>query len=220
MISKKYYFDLQIHTTRYSPCSKLPPEKLIDQAYRRKLHGFVITEHDHCWSEEEIAALKAESKHGKDMVVLAGCEVRTSFDNRFTGDLLLFGVPGPPESPCTIGQACRYAREHGGLAIAPHPYAKGQGIGDEVYRANIAALEVRNNRYPHDFPMEGRSQKAWEGLDLAGVASSDAHSLDEVGMACTVFPGPVRNMEDLLHMIRKRSCKPRFRPAPFRWWPF
>jgi predicted metal-dependent phosphoesterase TrpH len=212
--AKTFYVDLQVHTTRYSPCSTISPEQLIAAARSRRLDGIAITEHDRCWSPEEIEALKSAAG-APPFTVLAGCEIRTRRNDLPTGDLLAFGLSRPPRPPCSIDALCREVHARGGIVIAPHPFAGPLGIGDEVYSTKIDGLEVYNARH------HGRSQvwlalQAMRQLGLAGVGASDAHRLEDVGRCCTEFDEPIATERDLIEAVLGRRCRPRATAPPGR----
>lgn len=213
---RKYYFDLQVHTARHSPCSSLPPEKLVATAIARGLDGVLLTDHGYCWPQDEIDELLAQSGR-PEFVVLSGCEVRTRLGEQAAGDLLLVGVAAAPAEPCALDIICRQVHREGGLVIAPHPYAATQGIRDEVYTTDIDAIEVYNYRYRGIQPVE-KSEGAWRRSELAGVAGSDAHSLAELGRCCTEFDVPIGSLADLIEAILERRCRPRPKAPPSRLW--
>jgi predicted metal-dependent phosphoesterase TrpH len=201
----RFYYDLQVHTRRYSRCSSIDPEALIEIARRRGLDGLVLTEHEHRWSTEALEALRRRAG-APDFGLFAGCEVRTYHQDRCTGDLLVFGME-PPQPPCTIDEVCRQARRVGALVIAPHPLVPGQGIGEELHLAAIDALEVFNHRYRKVCERRQLLQ-TWRATGLPGVAGSDAHAPDEIGRHCTVFARRLRDLQELNAAIRAGQCRP------------
>jgi predicted metal-dependent phosphoesterase TrpH len=211
---QKYYFDLHIHTSRYSPCASLPPEKLIAAARARGLDGIALTDHAHLWSAEELADLKREAGC-PDYPVLSGCEFSTSSEGGLTGDLLVFGATALPSEPCSINQLCLEVHRQRGIVIAPHPYAEVNGIGQEAHSALIDAIEIANFRYrdPNDQQME----RDFQPLGLPWIASSDAHELSEIGRYCTEFSEPIASEQDLMKAILANRCTPRKKPPPAKW---
>jgi len=63
--------DIHVHTRRFSPCSTVDPEQLIDQAVRAGLDGVVVTEHGCQWDQAELDALAASSDIDPDHLALA-----------------------------------------------------------------------------------------------------------------------------------------------------
>ncbi|MCX8038854.1 MAG: PHP domain-containing protein [Candidatus Sumerlaeia bacterium] len=213
---RKFYFDLQVHTRRFSPCSCIPPEEVVAAARVQGLDGVALTEHFGGWTAEDLKALK-ETAGGGDFVILSGYEIRTHTEDRATGDLLVFGVAERPSEPCSIDALCREVHKQGGVVIAPHPFAGLQGIGDEVYSARIDGLEVYNARYGSRSQFR-RALEAWHQLGIAGVACSDAHAPEEIGRFCTEFDDCIASERDLVEAIKAQRCRPRPRPAPHPFW--
>lgn len=212
MSSKKFYLDLHIHTARYSPCSTIAPEQLIAKAKARRLDGLALTEHERRWTREEVEALKAQSGDG-DFIILVGTEVRTVSEERFTGDLLVFGPVSLSSQPSSIDEVCRQAHRQGGIVIAPHPFAGCQGIGEALPDSAVDGLEVYNYRYR---PPGGDQLAEWicRQAGLAALASSDAHALADVGRYCTEFDDPVRSEAELIEAVLARRCRPRHAYPP------
>jgi len=208
----KYYLDLQIHTSRHSPCSTIAAEEVIAAARARRLDGIALTEHSYCWSADAIERLKAAAP-GAPLTVLAGFEIRARSADRPAGDLLVFGVAEVPPGDCSIDELCREVHGQGGIVIAPHPFAQWQGIGEEVYSSHIDGLEVCNYRY-RDAAARQRAEQAWRQLGLVGIATSDAHDTADIGQFCTEFDVPIRNDRDLIEAIRQRRCRPYARIPP------
>jgi len=213
---RKYYLDLQVHTGRYSPCSRIPPERMIAVAHSRGLDGIAVTEHFGGWVPEELAELKHASGY-HDFPLLAGYEIRTQSGERPTGDLIVFGVAQRPAEPCSIDQLCREVHRQGGIVVAPHPFAGVQGIGDEVYSSWVDAIEVYNLRYG-DPDQSRRAEEACRQMNLAGLGASDAHALEEIGGCCTEFDDPIANERELMAAIVSRRCRPRPKPPPRHLW--
>jgi predicted metal-dependent phosphoesterase TrpH len=58
-------FDIHVHTRKYSGCSFIDPEDLIQQAVEAKLDGLAITEHGMRWPDDEFASLRSLAEpHG------------------------------------------------------------------------------------------------------------------------------------------------------------
>jgi len=209
---RKYYYDLHIHTRRYSPCSIIEPAEVIAAARARGLDGIALTEHGVRWPAPEIEELKAECGRAS-FPLLVGCEISTRSGDGGTGDLLVFGLSEVPDGPCSIDEVCRRAHGQGGVVVAPHPFAEIQGIRDEVYSSRIDGIEVYNHRYRGSRQIR-LAEKAWRQLDLVGVAGSDAHEISEIGRCCTEFDDPLRTERDLIEAILARRCRPRPKSPP------
>lgn len=205
--SRECYYDLHIHTRLHSQCSELSPEEAVSEAQRRGLDGIAFAEHSYTWTSQEIEELK-DRMGCPSFPILAGREVSTRSDGRETGDLLVFGATEIPEgAACTIDEVCRIVRQQSGIVIAAHPYAELLGIGDEVRSARIDAIEVANHRH-RNMANTRRLQGVCRELNVPAVASSDAHSRDEIGRYCVRFGEVVRTEADLVRVIRGGGCEP------------
>ena len=209
---KEYFYDLHIHTNRHSSCSQIRPEEAIAAARGRALDGIALTEHSYIWSPEEVIQLKALAGC-ESFPVLAGCEISTESDGRQTGDLLVFGLSKIPQGPCSIDEICRIAHQQDGIVIAAHPYAEVGGIGDEIRSAMIDGIEVANYRYRNTEDTR-RLESICSEMDLAAIASSDAHAVDEIGQFCVGFGEMVHTEQELVNAIRKGLCRPYPRVPP------
>ena len=208
----KYFYDLHIHTSRHSACSEIAPEMAVAAARQRGLHGIALTEHSYVWSPKEVEELKASAGCGS-FPVLAGCEISTEWDGRRTGDLLVFGATEMPEGSCAIDEVCRIVHRQGGIVIAAHPRAKIGGMIDEIHSAMIDGVEVANYRYRN--PDDTRRLEAMcSEMDLAAIASSDAHSVEEIGQFCVLFEEMIYTERDLVKVIREGICRPYPKPPP------
>ena len=138
--------------------------------------------------------------------VIVGEEIRSA-DGDLLGLFLREAVP-PGLSAAETAVAIR---EQGGLVGLPHPFDSFRSSGGsqagaaeqklEALATIVDYVETHNARAYRDAnPMAGAFA---DRHGLPGVASSDAHSLTEVGIATTVLPGPFKTaaeMRDLLPM--------------------
>jgi predicted metal-dependent phosphoesterase TrpH len=200
--------DLHLHTTRHSPDSVMDPFAMLRRARDVGLNGVVITEHDWLWTETELQELRAAAP---DLVVLAGIEVSAR-----EGHFLVYGVTNPFAVPRGIGVAelCREVHRQGGAVVAAHPFRWGQRFDDILtrHRPELDGLELMTK----NMDAEGRRRAAeiHRRRSLAGMGSSDAHSLDELGCCYTEFADPVRSALDLVAAIRARRVTARENYCP------
>ncbi len=200
--------DLHAHTNRYSRCSQIPPERLIDQAVRAGLDGLVITEHHVQWGLDELEELRQASRH-PGFLLLAGFEYTSR-----QGDLLIYGVEAQEVSrfePCwPPEQAVELATQLGGVCIAAHPTRAGLGFDMSIAQLTLVALEVCSvNLQVHERRM---AVKLAEAIGARQVACSDAHIVQDVGRFATEFDMVIRDTQDL----RTALTHGRFRVAEHR----
>lgn len=202
-----YYFDIHIHTSRYSPCSHLEPAAMVEKAKKLGLHGIAITEHDTIWEAAEVKELKRKSK-AKDLVILRGQEIRGyNEDGTFQSDFLIFGSDQifPPELSSL--EVIQYARQQpNSIIIAAHPYRMGFGCGDDVYNFDIDGLETLHPSYLSlDIK---KAEAASRKMGVASLGSSDSHRADTIGCIVTVFENQIYTEEDLIKEIKAKRCWP------------
>ncbi|HEO70753.1 MAG TPA: hypothetical protein ENN80_05770 [Candidatus Hydrogenedentes bacterium] len=198
--------DLHVHTRRYSPCSRLDPERLVRQGVKAGLDGIVITEHHHQWLDEELAEL-VEAADAPGFLLLSGFEYMSRH-----GDLLVYGLepnrvadllPGMPPRDAVL-----MVRLWGGVCIAAHPTRAGMGFDEEILTLPVDAIEVcSTNLQPHE---QRLARKLAQQAGKPAIAASDAHHLPDVGAYAAEFDDPIRSMRDLKRAIRRG----RFRTVP------
>ena len=149
-------FDLHMHTTRYSPDSRMEPLDLVRRARQVGLDGVVITEHDWLWTETELEELRAAEP---GLVVLAGMEVSCR-----EGHFLAYGVRDPSALPHGIGVAalCREA----GLRVITRGLARGTPAARLAVR--LRDLEAALESF-QDKRVDGPGHLLRGAVDLVGT---------------------------------------------------
>ena len=186
------FVDLHCHTDR-SFDSLSDPLRVIRKAAALGLTHLAITDHDRI-----DGALFARDHAPEGRTVIVGEEIRSA-----DGDILATWIEEaiPPGLPAAETIARIHAQ--GGLAGVPHPFDRfrGSAAKDGVERLERLApmvdyIETFNARVPFGDANTRAAQFAREH-GLPGVASSDAHTLLEVGVAYTVLPGPIGSAAEL-----------------------
>ncbi|MCC6382553.1 MAG: PHP domain-containing protein [Dehalococcoidia bacterium] len=202
--------DLHCHTGWGSGDSHTDPNVLVAQAKAFGLDGICITEHNQLWDQRKVEQLS--DKHG--FLVIGGIEVDTD-----VGHVLVYGLRAPRRfiRLPTIEELRRMVDEVGGAMVVAHPFRKRQkpptaefcsGVGLEfVERALelpffdlVDGVEVQNG-------IAGPLERAFAGV-VAGerclptTGGSDTHRHPEVGTTFTVFPGGIRNEQDLIDALK------------------
>ncbi len=190
--SGRCFADLHCHTNR-SFDSLSDPLAAMQRALERGITHLAITDHEHV-----DGALFARDRAPEGLTVIVGEEVRSA-----DGDLIaLFieervppGLPGP--------ETIERIHAQGGLAGVPHPFDRFRGSAAKEGTARLERLaplvdyiEAFNARVPFG-DANVRAAEFAHAHGVPGVASSDAHTLLEVGVAYTILPGPITCAEDL-----------------------
>lgn len=197
--------DIHTHTSRYSGCSILSPERLIHRASQIGLEGLVITEHNHFWSSEEVQELRGRTQ-SKKLLILRGQEVDTTL-----GHMLVYGYLKPVRWGIHLAELGRLVHDAGGAVVYAHPYRWG-GIPGKVFEEHSAApdlfdaLEAYNGNCRADEMAKAVTLAGRLGIPIVG--GSDAHSDNMVGLFCTDFPGGIENESDLVNALRKGAFTP------------
>lgn len=208
--------DMHIHTTHGATDSNLKPAELARVARRVGLDGVVVTEHDRVWETQ--LAERFREEHG--LFLGSGMEVSTEL-----GHILVLGLDRYVTGIHHSEELRRVVKEAGGYMIVAHPfrhyfyrvYWVRQGwepfnlTPEEAAKLPVFqlvdAVEVLNggnNAQENNFALQVANI-----LGKPGVAGSDAHSDQGVGLYTTVFERTLETDEDLLRELKAG----RFYPA-------
>ncbi len=182
----------------YSSDSHLTIPDIARIAQSRGIDAVIITDHD---SMEAIRDVKAQNTF-YGVKVFVGCEVSSS-----AGHILAYGISEPPPPKMAPDYTLEFIHEHGGIAVAAHPYRKiGLGVGDLVFDLHFDAIEVMSSSVnKHASKSAIQSAKL---LNLPMLAGSDAHRLRLVGSYYTEFDDPIENIDDLIESIKANKVRP------------
>ena len=180
------FADLHTHSSA-SFDSLSDPRHMIDKAVRLGLTHLAITDH-----ERVDGAQRARDLAPSELQVIVGEEIR-SRDGDIIGLFLERAVP-PGLSATDTAAAIR---EQGGLVGLPHPFdgfrnSGGSQAGEAEQKLDELAtivdyVEIHNARAYRDANPQAAAYA--ERHHLPGTASSDAHSIIELGIASTMLPG-------------------------------
>jgi hypothetical protein len=205
-------FDIHVHTRKYSGCSFIDPEDLIQQAVEAKLGGLAITEHGMRWPDDEFALLRSLAEpHG--IVLINGSEVYTENEEKKSeGEYLVFGLRSSLTGRYSASLLANRVHEEGGIIIAAHPYKLSRGgkshyygAGDLVYKLRLDAIELCHPDHG-DMAMD-KVRKAMETLNIPGTGGSDAHKIFNIGACVTVFENNIFDERDFIREIRSGNIR-------------
>lgn len=183
---QRAFLDLHCHSSA-SFDSLSRPADLVRVAATRGLTHLAITDHDRI-----DGALRARDAAPPGLTVIVGEEILTR-----EGDCLGLFLERPVPAGRPLLETLEAIHAQGGLAGLPHPFdglrrsslageseAFLEGIVsrlDFIEGFNARVLRPAANERAADFARRHR---------IPAVASSDAHSLPEVAIACTIVRGP------------------------------
>ncbi len=197
------FFDLHVHTEKYSTCSSLRPHDAVMAAIGLKLDGIMIVEHDIIWDEYEIEELKEDTK-SHDLVILRGQEI-TAYDNGIIqGHILTVGFYGILREPLSAQEIIEIVHQEGGAAIAAHPFRSSCGLGNMVFDLDLDAIETLNART--SAPENKKAEEVQKEINLPSIGGSDAHTCGEVGKNLTFFEDIIVTEEDAVKRILEKEC--------------
>jgi len=200
-------FDIHIHTRRYSGCSFIDYEDMVEQAAAARLDGIAVTEHGMRWPDEEFDRLRKMAAC-RGIVLINGQEINTfNFANRSEGEFLVFGLKRSLTQTYSAVELVQTVHEEGGILIAAHPYKLSRGgkshyygAGDLVYKLKLDGIELCHPDHS-DVAMK-KVRKAMDELKIPGTGGSDAHKILNIGSYVTVFENRIFNEEDFIREIR------------------
>ena len=179
--------DLHMHTTHSDGWPS--PRELVDYARATKLDVIAVTDHDTI--EGALRASEYAAKRPRLEVVIG--EEISSRNGHIVGLFLSKRVRPGLSAAATVDAI----HDQGGLAIAVHPFWRTQrrirggtvhGVGWLAAELDFDAIEVENAT-PGFYVFNQMARRLHVGLACAQTGSSDAHILDALGRAYTVFPG-------------------------------
>ncbi len=200
--------DLHIHST-YSDGKAGPREILLYSLYR-DLGIIAVT--DHNTFQGGLETYKLARNMDNAPLVLIGNEVRTD-----KGDILVYCFE-PINTPHDVGELIDQAHSNDCLVVPAHPFDKWRsGIGENVYEySGWDAIEVWNASATVSANRE--ALRAAKLLGLPGLANSDAHILEYIGVAYTLINVDELSIENVFKAIRNNRVKPHYGRPPFKYF--
>lgn len=192
---RRSFLDLHCHSC-FSFDSISKPADLVRAAAARGLTHLAITDHDTI--EGALRARDMAPPGG--LTVIVGEEILTR-----DGDCLGLFLERPVPPGLSLAETIEAIHAQGGLAGLPHPFdrlrrSSGLAGGREAALGPVLPgldfVEVFNARAVSPSANERAAELAVRH-GLPGVASSDAHHVSEVAVACTIVPGSAGTPERL-----------------------
>ncbi len=209
------FADLHTHSSA-SFDSLSDPRQMMDRAVRLGLTHLAITDH-----ERIDGAQRARDLAPPTLQVIVGEEIRSA-----DGDILGLYLERAVAPGMSAADTAAAIREQGGLVGLPHPFdsfrsSGGSQAGDAEQKLEALAgivdyVEVHNARAYRDANPLAAAFAARHGLP--GVASSDAHSITELGIASTVIPGSFSSADELRALLPAAVVQPGRASYYLRLW--
>jgi predicted metal-dependent phosphoesterase TrpH len=192
------FADLHAHSSA-SFDSLADPRRMVERAIAIGLTHLAITDH-----ERIDGAQRAVDAAGSRLTVIVGEEVRSRH-----GDLIGLFLDHAVPPGLSAAETAAAIREQGGIVGLPHPFDRFRASGGSRAGGGAAALdelasvvdyvETHNARAYRDAnPMAAAYAARHE---LPAVASSDAHSIMELGVASTQLAGSFGTAAELRALL-------------------
>jgi predicted metal-dependent phosphoesterase TrpH len=207
---------MHIHTTRGASDSSMRPIELARVARRLGLSAVVVTEHDRLWDPLEVVRFREE----RSLLLINGMEVTTDL-----GHVLVLGVHAYLPAMRFARELRRIVSDANGYMIAAHPFRhqfsrvewERKGLEPRDLTAAEASQSPLLNLVDAIEVLNGGNslEENILALEVAGVlgkpgvAGSDAHSHQGIGIHTTVFERTLDSEADLLRELHAG----RFYPA-------
>ena len=208
--------DLHVHSKEVSPCGHIPIEELVSLYSKTQFDAIVLTNH----FSASVAKIQKDAGHGdfgkyylesynhaKALGEKYGLLVLCGFELRFTensNDYLVYGMPEDMAMHCekyfqmTPEEFYPISKERGFLFYQAHPFRDAMKI---VNPEHLFGIEIKNGHPRHD--SRNDIAAAWAAkYKLHGIAGSDCHRVQDVGLAGIETDADVRTINDLVEVLR------------------
>ncbi len=210
-----FNLDLHTHTSFYSSCARISPDRLCQVAIQRGLHALAITEHHYQWHPDELAALQARYPALK---LYAGVEITCTDGHDYVVLGLSPGHYSPWPMPYTRLEAMLKAHPDA-FAFIAHCFRYSTDEGDLDRRDAVEGIEVASyNILPRPFhsPAEATIKRhdlyvKWQRkMGWLALYNSDAHIEAAVGMfynRVEADDGPPADERSLAQLLRRAQVR-------------
>jgi predicted metal-dependent phosphoesterase TrpH len=201
--------DFHTHTSRYSACSSLTANDLLEYEAEAGVEGVVLTEHERFWPEPEFEALQQQHD---DLVLFNGTEVRVGSLHH-----VLTLLPEPNPDLLSIEDPRGFidrAQTLGGYLIAAHPFRFYDDYDQRNREYRLDGIEVAS-RGMYRPGEENRARNLARAWDADCFANSDAHSPAPIGAFYCEVDGHPRTEAELLESLRNGGVQPVVRREQF-----
>lgn len=197
-----FSIDCHVHTSRFSMCSTVTPEQLVEEAIDSGLDGLVLTEHNSFWPDDDLQYLREQYP---EITLLNGAEVDVPSLHH-----VLTILPEPDRAvvdPASPEDFIQDVHDRGGMAIAAHPFRFYHDYDERNREYPLDGVEIAS-RNMHDSESLHRARQLAESWGAKMVSNSDAHSLDPIGRFYTTLSDPVTDETELIDSLRNQDVEP------------
>lgn len=197
--------DLHVHTRRYSGCSVISPEQLLQRARETKLDGVMFSEHNRFWPVDEIEHYR---KQYPDLKIFNGAEIDVPSLHH-----VLTIVPEPANGhslfrPASARTFLSDLENMGGVGIAAHPFRYYQDYDQRNQNFSLHGVEIASSNMCSTKELE-KARQLTHQWGAEPTVNSDAHSLQPLGKFFNQFDREPADEEELIELIRKGAFSAR-----------
>ena len=211
-----YKIETHLHSSEVSPCGHIRSDGMIRAYHRAGYHTVIVTDHFHRGTIDSLGDIPWEKKttifltgyyrareEGRKlgMNVLLGAEIE------FVGEpnhYLAYGISKefmdayPNLHRMNIQEFSKIAQENGILLIQAHPFRDNKCYPTPEY---VDGIEVYNGNPRHnDFDQEAK--KIALEYNLYMTSGSDAHQMEDIGVAGMMSEHEIKTMEEFMELIK------------------
>lgn len=207
--------DLHVHTSEISACGMLSSEETVKLYVQAGYDAIVVTNHFASYNksrfekakldffEEYMKCYELARALGEKQGIKVFCGYELRFD-RNENDYLVYGMDEDTASDCdrifAMGprEFSELAKEKGILFYQAHPFRNNMTV---VYPGYLFGIEIKNGNPRHD--SRNDIAQAWaKKYGLHGIAGSDCHQLEDVGLSGISTNARVESMEQLVEVLK------------------
>lgn len=198
--------DMHNHTKKYSSCSHILVNDLIEKYIKSGIDGICITDHNYLWNEKEKNGLK--KKYKDKIKVFFGMEIDVDI-----GHVLIFSYKDQDLYEnlkyTTLDLLYKRINPETTALIWAHPLRwrdKNSTDFDESAIKKFDAIELLNGNCDEDTIFD--TKKLFDEYKCKYVGGSDTHSVDMAVKYGTDFENNVKDQKDLVNSIKHGKFKP------------
>jgi predicted metal-dependent phosphoesterase TrpH len=186
--------DLHVHTS-HSDDGRQTVEELVKRCTELGIKAVAITDHNTMAAHSETKSFAGES-----LIIVPAVEITAE-----GGHILAYGIEGEVPRGLSVAETIEKIHRVGGIAVAPHPYRRFSGLGEDNVRENhFDAIEVINGRSRKG--VNDMAKRLAESLHIPQVGGSDAHNVKSIGQVYTELPDRCKTWQDILEAVRSGEC--------------
>jgi len=187
--------DLHVHSIYSGDCN-LKVEAILEKCRALSIRAVSIVDHNSLEGTNQALMIKQD-----DVIILPGIEITS-----IGGHVIAYNVREVIPRGKSVEETIDLIHDHGGVAVAPHPYRLWSGLGSkEIIGQKFDAIETINAR--SSSRSNSRAKKLLEIVNCGETGGSDAHSISHIGKGYTLFPDYCETADDLVREILNKRTR-------------